>query len=51
MLINRWRRGGLEELVDKPKSGRPRKADNRYFQALKETIAKEPSELGYEFAI
>jgi transposase len=51
LWINRWRSGGLEGLANKPKSGRPLKADDEYSQALEETIAKEPSELGYSFAI
>jgi transposase len=51
LWINRWRSGGLEGLANKPKSGRPLKADDEYSRALEEAIAKEPSELGYDFAI
>jgi transposase len=51
LWINRWRSGGVEGLANKPKSGRPLKADDEYSLALEETIAKEPSELGYDFAI
>jgi len=48
---NRWRSGGVEGLANKPKSGRPPKADDEYAAALQEVIEKEPSELGYDFAI
>jgi transposase len=51
LWINRWRGGGVEGLAYKPKSGRPLKADDEYSLALEDTIAKEPSELGYDFAI
>ena len=51
LWIERWRSGGLEGLTNKPKSGRPLKADDGYSQVLEETIGKEPSELGYDFAI
>jgi putative transposase len=49
--IDRWWEGGVEGLANKPKSGRPLKADDGYSQVLEETIAKEPSDLGYDFAI
>jgi transposase len=49
--IHRWREAGVEGLANKPKSGRPSKADEAYRLALEEAIAKEPSELGYDFAI
>jgi len=47
----RWRAGGLEGLANRPKSGRPPIADERYCQVLEETLEKEPAELGYEFAL
>jgi len=47
----RWRAGGLEGLANRPKSGRPGKADEEYCRVLEETIAKEPPELGYAFTI
>lgn len=47
----RWRNGGIEGLANRPKSGQPSKADDRYTMALGEVIEKEPSELGYDFAI
>jgi transposase len=47
----RWHAGGLEALADKPRSGRPLKADDAYAIVLQETIDREPGELGYDFAI
>jgi transposase len=49
--IERWRNGGIEALANQRKSGRPLKADDAYSLALAEVIEKEPSELGYDFAI
>jgi transposase len=48
---DRWRSGGIEGLANRPKSGRPLKADDAYSVALQEVIEKEPSEVGYDFAI
>jgi len=48
---DRWRSGGVEGLANKPKSGRPPKADDEYTAVLQEVIEKEPAELGYDFAI
>jgi transposase len=48
---DRWRSGGVEGLANKPKSGRPLKADDEYTAALLEVIEKEPFELGYDFTI
>jgi transposase len=47
----RWKEQGLEGLANRPKSGRPGKADEEYCRILEETIAKEPPELGYAFTI
>jgi transposase len=49
--FKRWREKGLEGLANKPKSGRPLKADDEYSLKLLEVIEKEPSELGYDFTI
>jgi transposase len=49
--IDRWWEGGVEGLANKSKSGRPPKADASYSCILEEVIAKEPAELGYDFAI
>jgi transposase len=47
----RWLDGGVESLADKPRSGRPLKADDAYTIALQEVIDKAPGEFGYDFAI
>jgi transposase len=49
--IKRWRKGGIEELVTKPRSGRPPKADEAYQQRVAEGVEKDPSELGYQFTV
>jgi transposase len=49
--IDRWRNGGVEGLANRPKSGRPLKADDEYSLALMEAIEKEPSDFGYDFSI
>jgi transposase len=47
----RWQSGGIEALANRPKSGRPLKADDAYSGALVEALEKEPSEVGYDFTI
>ena len=49
--IDRWNRSKVEGLANKPKSGRPLKADDEYSQTLEEIIDKAPSEFGYDFSI
>src|SRR5215216_2265565 len=49
--FHRWQSGGVEALVNQPKSGRPPKADDAYSLALVGVIEKEPKELGYDFMI
>ena len=39
---HRWEEGGVEELADRPKSGRPRIADEQYCQSLKEALDTGP---------
>jgi len=46
-----WREQGLEGLANKPKTGRPSKATDEYCRKLEEVLDKDPSELGYRFAI
>jgi transposase len=46
-----WREQGIEGLVNKPKTGRPSKATDEYCRKLEEVLEKDPSELGYRFAI
>ena len=48
---HRYESGGIEGLSNRPKGHPPRKADEWYAQELEGTLAKEPSELGYDFAI
>lgn len=47
----RWREGGIAALANRPRSGRPAKADENYHQILEEILEKEPAEIGYVFAI
>jgi transposase len=48
---HRWRAEGVGGLVNRAKSGRPRKATEAYSKALAETLESDPAELGYEFSI
>ena len=47
----RWQENGLSSLSDLPKSGRPRRTDEKYLQKLEATISKNPRELGYAFSV
>jgi len=47
----RWRRDGLEGLVNQARSGRPPKATEAYVRQLDEVIEKDPAELGLSFAL
>lgn len=49
--IVRWASAGEAGLADRSGRGRKRKATPAYRQALEETLAQEPSELGYDFAL
>src|SRR4051812_6858538 len=48
---HRFIQAGVEGLANRPKGHRQAKADAEYRQALEQTLASEPSELGYDFAI
>ena len=48
-VINRFNREGLAGLPDRPRRGRPRKADDGYVTLLKEAVQADPHELGYPF--
>ena len=48
--IHRFNREGIGGLVDKPRSGRPRRAHDRYIQLLKEAVVTSPQDLGYAFS-
>lgn len=47
----RWQQDGIEGLANKPKSGRPAKANDAYIQLLEQVVEQEPSELGYDFSV
>lgn len=46
----RWREDGIAGLKNRPKSGRPAKADENYCAVLEEVLAQDPSDYGYAFA-
>lgn len=48
---HRFQDGGVEGLANRPKSGRPPKADEAYVELLKKVIEQDPQELGYAFTI
>ena len=48
-VINWFNREGLAGLPDRPRRGRPRKADDRYVTLLKEAVQADPHALGYPF--
>jgi transposase len=47
----RWCAGGVEGLANRPKSGRPPKADEAYIALVEEVVEQSPSELGYGFTV
>lgn len=47
----RFQTGGVEGLANRPRSGRPMKADEAYIAKLERVIEQEPAELGYDFSI
>lgn len=47
----RWQAKGLEGLANKPKSGRPKNADEAYCDLLKEVLEEAPSRYGYGFGV
>lgn len=49
--MKRWQQDGIDGLANRPKSGRPAKADDMYSQRLERVLEQEPKELGYDFAI
>lgn len=46
----RWRLGGHEGLFDKPRSGRPPRADSKYLRLMRKVVCTDPRRLGYCFA-
>jgi len=49
-IRNAFRRDGLEALRDKPRPGRPSKADANYVACLKAAVSKSPRDFGYIFS-
>jgi transposase len=47
----RWCAGGVEGLANKPRSGRPQKADESYIALVEEVVEQEPSDMGYGFTV
>ena len=48
---HRWEEGGIDALVDKPRSGRPPKVTASYRERLRAVLEQEPSNYGYDFTI
>jgi putative transposase len=48
---HRWQDQGLEGLANRPKSGRPVKANQNYVEILEQVVDQDPQELGYAFSI
>jgi putative transposase len=48
---HRWQRQGIEGLANRPKSGRPVKANQTYVELLEQVVEQDPQELGYAFSI
>lgn len=47
----RWREDGLEGLANRPKSGRPKNADQAYCELLGKVVENDPSAYGYAFGV
>jgi len=48
---HRWQSNGLEGLANRPKSGRPVKANQGYVELLEQVVEQDPQEQGYAFSI
>ena len=46
----RWRRQAYNGLYDRPRTGRPPRADGRYRRLLSRVVCTDPRKLGYGFA-
>lgn len=46
-----WQAEGIEGLANRPRSGRPPKANETYQAALEKTLAQSPVDYGYTFAV
>jgi len=49
-MIRRFNREGIAGLADKPRSGRPPRARDRYMKLLKQAVATSPQDMGYAFS-
>jgi transposase len=47
--IDAFNECGVKGLRDRPRSGRPRKATDKYIECLKEAVASSPLDFGYVF--
>jgi transposase len=48
-LRARWNAEGMRSLVDRPRSGRPARADASYRAALRRAVRRDPRRMGYTF--
>ena len=48
---HRWQCQGVEGLANRPKSGRPVKANQNYVEILEQVVDQDPQEVGYAFSI
>ena len=48
---HRWQGEGVEGLANRPKSGRPVKANPGYVELLEQVVEQDPQDLGYAFSI
>jgi transposase len=48
---HRWQGQGVEGLANRPKSGRPLKANQNYVEILEQVVDQDPQALGYAFSI
>jgi putative transposase len=48
---HRWESQGVEGLANRPKSGRPAKANQGYVELLEQVVEQDPQDLGYAFSI
>lgn len=48
---HRWQDQGLEGLANRPKAGRPVKANQEYVELLEQVVDQDPQALGYAFTI
>ena len=48
---HRWQHQGVEGLANRPKPGRPVKANQEYVELLEQVVEQDPQALGYAFRI